>query len=375
MVAMIDPPRPEIIEAISQCKTAGIKTVMITGDQPLTAAAIAARMGITDATYDGIKTGADLNNLTPGQFADTVKHTLVYARVSPQQKLNIVKQLQQQGEFVAMTGDGVNDAPSLKQADIGIAMGITGTDVSKESADMILLDDNFATIVNTVKEGRRIYDNIRKFILYVLACNLGEILTIFMAPFLGFPIPMLPIHLLWINLVTDGFPGLALVGEPAEKNIMKKNPRPPKENLFAGGLAINIVFTGTIIAIAALFVQWWAVNEGYEIKAQQTMVFTTLCFVQLGNALSVRSFQFGMFSRGVLANRFMWVTIVVTIALQLLIVFVPALQTILKRRRWLVKQWALLPLQRCFPSCVPKDLNTCDLENKKISRVNAADSG
>jgi Ca2+-transporting ATPase len=330
MVAMIDPPRPEIIDAISQCKTAGIKTIMITGDQPLTAAAIAARMGITSVNYDGIKTGADLNICTPEEFADTVKNTLVYARVSPQQKLNIVQQLQKQGEFVAMTGDGVNDAPSLKQADIGIAMGITGTDVSKESADMILLDDNFATIVNAVKEGRRIYDNIRKFILYVLACNLGEILTIFIAPFVGFSIPMLPIHLLWINLVTDGFPGLALVAEPAEKNIMQKHPRPPKENLFAGGLAVNILFTGIVITIAALSVQWWAVSQGYAVKAQQTMVFTTLCFVQLGNALSVRSFQFGIFSRNMFANQFMWVTIIITIALQLLIVFVPALQTVFK---------------------------------------------
>ncbi|MDB5277538.1 MAG: calcium-translocating P-type ATPase, PMCA-type [Ferruginibacter sp.] len=330
MVAMIDPPRPEIIDAISQCKTAGIRTVMITGDQPLTAAAIAARMGITGATYDGIKTGADLNDLAPEEFAGIVKSTLVYARVSPKQKLHIVQQLQKLGEFVAMTGDGVNDAPSLKQADIGIAMGITGTDVSKESADMILLDDNFATIVNAVREGRRIYDNIRKFILYVLACNLGEILTIFMAPLFGFSIPMLPIHLLWINLVTDGFPGLALVGEPAEKNIMQKPPRPPGENLFAGGLAVNILFTGVIITIATLSVQWWAVRQGYDVKAQQTMVFTTLCFVQLGNALSVRSFQFGVFSRSLFANQFMWVTIVLTVALQLLIVFVPGLQTVFK---------------------------------------------
>ena len=330
MVAMIDPPRAEVMDAIRQCKTAGIQTVMITGDQPLTATAIARRMGITDAAYNGVKTGADLDKLSPQEFNDTVKNTLVYARVSPEQKLNIVKALQAQGEFVAMTGDGVNDAPSLKQADIGIAMGITGTDVSKESADMILLDDNFATIVHAVQEGRRIYDNIKKFILYVLACNLGEILTIFIAPFFGFAIPMLPIHLLWINLVTDGFPGLVLVAEPAEKNSMNKPPRPPKENLFANGMAGRILFTGIIIAIASLFVQWWAISQGYDVRTQQTMVFTTLCFVQLGNALSVRSFQYPIFARGLFANKLMWITIAVTVLLQLLIVFIPGLHTIFK---------------------------------------------
>lgn len=330
MAAMIDPPREEVIEAISQCKTAGIKSVMITGDQPITAKAIALRLGMVEADYDGVQTGADLEKLSGEAFSEVVRHTKIYARVSPAQKLNIVKALQSNGEFVAMTGDGVNDAPSLKQADIGVAMGITGTDVSKEAADMILLDDNFATLVKAVKEGRRIYENIRKFILYVLSCNLGEILTIFFAPFLGFAIPLLPIQVLWINLVTDGLPGLALVAEPAEKDIMKLSPRPPKENLFAGGMVKKILMTGAILAIASLLIQWWGIRQGFDVKTQHTLVFTTLCFVQLGNALSVRSAYHSMFSGGLLANKALWGAILLTVLLQMLIVYVPFLQPIFK---------------------------------------------
>lgn len=330
MTAMIDPPREEVIVAIQQCKTAGIKSVMITGDQPLTATAIATRLGMIEEGHQGVMTGAELEKLSAEAFSETVKITTVYARVSPEQKLNIVKALQQNGEFVAMTGDGVNDAPSLKQSDIGVAMGITGTDVSKESADMILLDDNFATIVKAVREGRRIYENIRKFILYVLSCNLAEILTIFSAPLVGFAIPLLPIHLLWINLVTDGLPGLAIVAEPAEKDIMKRPPRPPKENLFAGGMVTKILLTGSIITIGAVFVQWWAIDKGYDVRAQQTMVFTALCFVQLANALSVRFVHQPIFSSGIFANKGMWGSIVLTVALQLLIIYVPFLQVIFK---------------------------------------------
>ncbi len=330
MAAMIDPPREEVIEAISQCKTAGIKSVMITGDQPLTATAIALRLGMVEAGYDAVKTGADLENLSGEELSELVKNTKIYARVSPAQKLNIVKALQGNGEFVAMTGDGVNDAPSLKQANIGVAMGITGTDVSKEAADMILLDDNFATLVKAVKEGRRIYENIRKFILYVLSCNLGEILTIFFAPLLGFAIPLLPIQILWINLVTDGLPGLALVAEPAEKDIMKLPPRPPKENLFAGGMIQKILMTGVILGLASLFIQWWGIRQGLDVKTQHTLVFTTLCFVQLGNALSVRSAYRSIFTAGLFANKSLWGAILLTVSLQLLIVYVPFLQPIFK---------------------------------------------
>ncbi len=330
IVAMIDPPREEVISAIKECKTAGIKTVMITGDQSLTAIAIAERLGIIEPEYEGAITGTDLTSLSIEELKKIVKITSVYARVSPEQKLAIVKALQANGEFVAMTGDGVNDAPSLKQSNIGIAMGITGTDVSKEAADMILLNDNFATIVNAVREGRKIYDNIKKFVLYVLSCNLGEILTIFVAPIVGFAIPLLPIHILWINLVTDGLPGLALVAEEAEKDIMNRPPRPPKENLFAGGLVTKILFTGIIIGGSSLFIQWWAIKEGYNIQQQQSMVFSTLCFVQLGNALSVRSVSNSILSKHVFTNKLMWAAIPGTVILQLAIIYVPFLQTILK---------------------------------------------
>ncbi len=330
MTAMIDPPREEVIESIEECKTAGIKTVMITGDQPLTAIAIAERLGMIGKGSGEVKSGAELDKMTEEDFRQVTKNTQVYARVSPEQKLNIVKALQANGEFVAMTGDGVNDAPSLKQADIGVAMGITGTDVAKESADMILLDDNFATIVKAVREGRRIYENIKKFILYVLSCNLAEIFTIFFAPILGFAIPLLPIHILWINLVTDGLPGLALVSEPAEKDIMKRPPHPPKEALFAGGFVPRILTTGIIMAGATIFIQAWTAQQGYDITTQQTAVFTTLCFVQLGNALSTRSVFHSMFSLKIFANSGMWGAILLTIILQVLIVYTPFLHPIFK---------------------------------------------
>ncbi len=329
MAGMIDPPREEVAEAILQCKTAGIKTVMITGDQALTARAIGERLKIIDKNRAAI-TGAELQDLSEEELQGEVNKFFVYARVSPEQKLNIVKALQQNGEFVAMTGDGVNDAPSLKQADIGLAMGITGTDVAKEASDMILLDDNFATIVKAVREGRRIYENIRKFILYVLSCNLSEILTLLFAPLLGFAMPLLPIHILWINLVTDGLPGIELVAEPAEKGIMKQPPRPPKENLFAGGLAAKIISSGIVLTLAALFIQWWAIGKGYDLVTQQTMVFTTLCFVQLANALSCRSIHHSLFAKGIFSNKAMWVTIIVTIILQLLLVYQSFLHSIFR---------------------------------------------
>ena len=330
MVAMIDPPREEVVDAIRESQTAGIKSVMITGDQVLTANAIAERLGIVKEGSENTMTGADMMKVPHEEFRERVADIAVYARVSPEQKLNIVKALQENHEFVAMTGDGVNDAPSLKQADIGVAMGITGTDVSKEAADMILLDDNFATIVKAVKEGRRIYENIRKFILYVLSCNLAEVLTIFFAPIVGLAIPLLPIHILWINLVTDGLPGITLSAEPAEPDIMKRPPRSPHENLFAGGMIPHIILTAIIMAVGALLTQNWLAGAGYDLHTQQTAVFTLLCFVQLSNALSVRSVHRPIISRGIFSNLPMWGAILLTVGLQLALVYTPFLQPIFK---------------------------------------------
>ena len=332
LVGMIDPPRAEAIEAVKECHAAGIKTVMITGDQPLTAKSIAARLNIIEEGNENILTGADMLKMEPNALCEQVMQTAVYARVSPEQKLHIVDALQGSGEVVAMTGDGANDAPSLKKADIGIAMGITGTEVSKEAAHMILLDDNFASIVRAVKEGRRIYSNIRKFIQYVLACNLGEILVLLLYPFLGLSLPLLPIHILWINLVTDGLPGLALAREPAVKSIMKYPPRHPDEPIFTSYLAAKIIVSGLVLASAALLAQFWAINNGYSIAEQQTMVFTTLCFTQMGNALVVRG------ENGLLGNKLLLGAIGLTLLLQLLLIYIPALNPIFKTAHLIPKE-------------------------------------
>jgi P-type Ca2+ transporter type 2C len=327
LAGLIDPPRPEAAESVAACKTAGIIPVMITGDHPATARAIATRLGIID---DGGKvlTGSQLGRLSLEAFEREVESVRVYARINPEQKIKIVQALQDKGEYVAMTGDGVNDAPALKRADIGIAMGKGGTDVAREAAHMTLLDDNFATIVHAVREGRRIFDNIRKFVKYTMTSNSGEIWTIFLAPFLGMPIPLLPIHILWINLVTDGLPGLALAGERAERNVMRRPPRPPKESIFAHGMWQHILWVGLLMGGVSLLTQAWAIHTGSA--HWQSMVFTVLTLSQLGHVLAIRSERESLFTQGVLSNPALISALLLTFVLQMAVLYLPWLNPIFK---------------------------------------------
>ncbi len=320
-VSLLDPPREEARQAVAECKTAGIIPVMITGDHKLTAKAIAEKLGIISSPEELVLTGPELTALDEPAFAEIVRKVRVYARVDPAQKLRIITALQAKHQFVAMTGDGVNDAPALKNADIGIAMGINGTEVAKEAAAMILLDDNFATIVQAVRHGRRIYDNILKFIRYLLAGSVGEITALFCAPFLGLPVPLLAIHILWINLVTDGLPGLALAYEPSEKNSMQRPPVDPRQTIFADGLGWFILGVGLLVGGLTIGIQAWSIRQG--LPHWQTMAFTVLCFSQLGLALAIRSRQESIFSQGLLSNKALLGAVVLTFALHLLILYVP----------------------------------------------------
>ena len=321
LVGLIDPPRDEAKKAIQECKEAGIVPVMITGDHPLTAASIARQLGIIDKEDQKVVTGKELAAMDKEKFKKEVEQIRVYARVSPEQKLNIVEALQDRQQFVSMTGDGVNDAPSLKKANIGVAMGITGTDVSKEASHMILLDDNFATIVKAVKAGRRIYDNIRKFIKYILTGNTAEIWAIFLAPLIGLPIPLLPVHILWVNLVTDGLPALALASEPAERDIMKRPPRKPNESIFAKGLGIHILWVGIFIGLLTIATQWFAIK--YTDTHWQTIVFTVLCFSQLWHVMAIRSETRSLFKIGLLTNKPLIFSVLFTVLLQMAIIYLP----------------------------------------------------
>ncbi len=324
---LMDPPREEAKKAVAQCIGAGIIPVMITGDHKLTAKAIAQKLGILSTEEHLVFSGQELQKMSQEEFDTNVERVRVYARVDPEQKLRIITALQSRNHFVAMTGDGVNDAPALKNADIGIAMGINGTEVAKEASHMILLDDNFATIVKAVKHGRRIFDNILKFIKYIMTGNSGEIWTLFLAPFFGLPIPLLAIHILWVNLVTDGLPGLALASEPAEENIMNRRPRNPKENIFAGGMGWHILWVGFLMGIVTLGVQAGAIH--LDISHWQTMTFTVLCFSQLGHVLAIRSEQ-SIFKTRALANKPMLLTLLFTILLQLVVIYAPFFNAIFK---------------------------------------------
>ena len=328
LIALIDPPRAEAAAAVRDCISAGIKPVMITGDHPATARAIALRLGIVTDTQAEVLTGQDLGTLDDAALRSRVAQVRVYARVDPAQKIRIVEALQAQGEIVAMTGDGVNDAPALQRADIGVAMGKGGTDVAREAASMVLLDDNFATIVAAVHEGRRIYDNIRKFVRYAMTGNSGEIWTLFLAPLLFLPIPLLPIHILWVNLVTDGLPGLALAAEPAERGVMQRPPRAPNENLFANGMWQHILGIGLLIAGLCLGVQAWALATGHA--HWQTMVFTVLTLSQMAHVLAIRSETDALWQIGLASNRPLLGAVLLTFAMQMATIYVPILNPIFK---------------------------------------------
>ena len=323
LVGMIDPPRPEAQAAVAMCRSAGITPVMITGDHPATAHAVAREVGIADAGARVI-TGRELATLSDDDFGGIVRDIRVYARVDPAQKIRIIEALQAHGEFVSMTGDGVNDAPALKRAEIGVAMGRIGTDVAREAADMVLLDDNFATIVAAVREGRRIYDNIRKFIRFVMGGNVGEIVTIAGAMLLALPLPLLPIQILWVNLVTDGLPGLALSAEPPERSIMQRPPRPPAEGVFAHGMWQQVVWVGLLMGAICLGLHAWADAQGNP--HGQTMVFTALTLCQMYQILAIRSERDSIFSLGLLSNAPLLGAVLLTVGLQLAIVYVPLFQ-------------------------------------------------
>ncbi|MCS6959487.1 MAG: cation-translocating P-type ATPase [Pseudanabaenaceae cyanobacterium SKYGB_i_bin29] len=324
LVAMRDAPRPEAKAAVALCYQAGIRPIMITGDYPTTAQAIALELGILQESQPPI-TGKELATMDMTQLRQVVAHHQVFARVNPEHKLAIVQALQQNGEFVAMTGDGINDAPALKQANIGISMGIAGTDIAKEASDMILRDDNFATILAAAEEGRVVYANIRRFIKYILGSNIGEVLTIGMSPLLGLPdVPLTPLQILWMNLVTDGLPALALAVEPGEADIMKQPPINPQESIFARGLGSYIIRVGIVFGSLTIALMLWA----YATPSAhwRTIVFTTLCLAQMGHALSCRSDRYLLFHLSPWGNPFLLGAVICTTALQILLLYVPVLR-------------------------------------------------
>ena len=323
LAGMIDPVRPEVKAAIVKCKEAGIRPIMITGDHIDTAVAIGLELGIITDPSQAIR-GADLDKMTDEEFEKKIADYSVYARVQPEHKVRIVNTWKKLGKVCAMTGDGVNDAPSIKSADIGIGMGITGTDVTKSAADMVLTDDNFATIVTAVGEGRRIYDNIRKAIQFLLASNLAEVLAVFIASILGFNL-LLPSHLLWINLVTDCFPAIALGTEPAENDVMKRPPRLKTEGIFADGLGVNVVFHGILLAaitLAAYFIGCALEHGGIQSNQGMTMAFLTLSMAEIFHAYNVRSMHKSVFSLKS-HNKLLWGAMLSSLLLTTAVIFVP----------------------------------------------------
>jgi len=342
LLAMIDPPREEVIEAMTACRRAGVKPVMITGDHKVTAVAIARELGMLDENAVALS-GEELDRLSPDRFEDQVEKIQVYARVSPEHKLRIVRAWRKKGEVVAMTGDGVNDAPAVKEADIGVAMGITGTDVTKEVSDMVITDDNFASIVAAVEEGRAIYDNIKKFVHYLLSCNLGEIMVMFISSLVGWPVPLLPIQILWVNLVTDGLPALGLGFDPPDPDIMSRPPRKPDEPIITGNRARLMTVQGLFIALCALLAFSYVLFVEKEgIARARTAGFIVLSISQLFHAFNCRSQMKSLFELGVFSNLKLVYAFLVSLTLQLSVVYVSFFQKIFKTQNLTAYDWALV---------------------------------
>ena len=363
LIAMIDPPRKEAIESVKTCLRAGIHPIMITGDYSLTAKAIASELGIYHSG-DRIITGEELEKMSQSELEEAVGNTTIFARVSPRHKRRIVSALQKNKQVVAMTGDGVNDAPALKESDIGIAMGITGTDVTKEASDMILTDDNFASIVAAVEEGRKIYQNIKKFIHYLISCNLGEIVTIAGAIFIGLPYPLIPIQILWVNLATDGLPALALGLDPAEKDIMQIPPRDPNKGIFSGKMGFNIFSQGIFIGLLSLIAFYIGISF-YSLEIARTMAFATLSFSQLAQSLNSRSQKFSIFKMGLFTNLYLIMAISISGILQFLVMVIPSLQVIFKTVPLTLNQWWIVVILSLAPIIYVELLKLTKLTYKK----------
>lgn len=350
LAGMMDPPRDNVFEAIRTCRAAGVRTVMITGDHQDTATAIARQLNIL-SPGGPVLTGAEMDTTTDDELVRSARDVCVYARVTPEHKLRIVRALQAGGDIVAMTGDGVNDAPAIKQADIGISMGMSGTDVAKEASALILADDNFATIVAAVEEGRGIYDNIRKFIRYLLASNVGEIVTMFLAMLVGLPLPLLPIQILWVNLVTDGLPAIALGVDPAEKDIMLRAPRDVREGIFARKLGIKILSRGVLIGLVTLGVFVWALrNHPDQLVRAQTMAYATLTMAQFVLVFDCRSVEGGIFKRNLFENRWLWLAVASSVGLFLLTIYVPFLARAFSTVKLTSQEWVIVLVAAAIPT-------------------------
>jgi len=352
LAGMIDPPREEAKEAVRRCDTAGIRPVMITGDHPATAKAIARELGIASHGEDCL-VGQELETLSDEELASRVESIGVYARVSAEHKLRVVKAWQKRGQVVAMTGDGVNDAPAIKAADIGIAMGIAGTDVTKEASDMVLTDDNFASIVSAVEEGRGIYDNIQKVLVYLLSCNAGEILLMFIASLVGWPAPLLPVQLLWINLVTDGMPALALSLEPPEPGVMRRKPRRRDEAILSLPIGITVLWQGVLIAVVGLMAFAYNYSLHGDAERARAMTFCVVVYTELLRALAARSQTLTLFQLGILTNPQLLLAIVISGMLQVSVAIFPFAQQLFDVPAHTFTEWAIIVILALTPvTCI-----------------------